>query len=229
MQLVAISLYCTVCLEISLPLSSSLCVSSASDYWRLRCLAVSRSVVDMSSVLVPPPTSTPTAIPIPTPTPTESRIHKSMSSPRCCCSAAARCVHCTCQLSLRLPQAIGGYLSWMPMSGHIWLGLYPQSVYLSACLPAPGCRVYRFVFALQIHRHEKCSFAFVFHIDFSYFSLSLSLYPSLSIPPQLYTNYLHALAIWEFIEQISRYDYGAVDRRWNATTLIYKCKCICIS
>lgn len=75
------------------------------------------------------------------------------------------------------------------MPDHIWRGLlYRQSVYPSVCPPA--YRVYRVVFALQIHRHEKCSFVLVFRIDF-YLSLSLSL----SRSPQLKTNYLHALAI----------------------------------
>lgn len=162
--------------------------------------ALSRSVVDMSSVLVPPTTDS--GLPTTTTTPTPRVV--SINPCRRQGAAAALPAVCTALVN----SVCGfhcGYLSWMCPCLTIyrslrmyWVcvrgGLYCQSVYLSICLFVwlPGCRVYRIVFALQIHRHEKCSFVHLYW----FFLLS----------PQLNTNYLHALAIWEFIEQIFRYE-----------------------
>lgn len=71
--------------------------------------ALSPSVVDMSSVLI-------SRLPTTTTTTPRGCIHKSMSLPRCCC-CSARCVHCTCQLSLRFPLRL--LVMDVPMPDHI--------------------------------------------------------------------------------------------------------------
>lgn len=182
-----------------------LCVSSASDYWRHQPLCV---VSECCWHELSPRTSD---YRLPTPnnnndTDTESCIHKSMSPPRCCCCCccccSARCVHCTCQLSLRFPLRL--LVMDVPMPDHIQISTYVLDVcgeasiaslpiYLSVCLY--DCLA---VVSIALYLHYKSIDMRNVHsfICIDFFLLS----------PQLNTNYLHALAIWEFIEQIFRYE-----------------------
>lgn len=127
-----------------------LCVSSASDYWRHQPLCV---VSECCWHELSPRTSdyrlrTPNNN-NDTDTDTESCIHKSMSPPRCCCCCccSARCVHCTCQLSLRFPLRL--LVMDVPMPDHIQISTFVLgvcagrpllpvclSIYLSVCMTA---------------------------------------------------------------------------------------------
>lgn len=144
----------------------------------------------MSSVLVPPTTDYRLRAPNNNDTDTESCIHKSMSPPRCCC-CSARCVHCTCQLSLRFPLWL--LVMDVPMPDHIQISTYvwgvcveasiaSLSIYLSVCLY--DCLA---VVSIALYLHYKSIDMRNVHsfICIDFFLLS----------PQLNTNYLHALAI----------------------------------
>lgn len=163
--------------------------------------ALSRSVVDMSSVLVPPTTDS--RLPTTTTTPTPRVV--SINPCRRQGAAAALPAVCTALVN----SVCGfhcGYLSWMcpcltiyrslRMCGVcVWRPLLPVclSIYLSVCLY--DCLA---VVSIALYLHYKSIDMRNVHsfICIDFFLLS----------PQLNTNYLHALAIWEFIEQIFRYE-----------------------
>lgn len=204
-----------IVIAVALRLSASLCEFSV---WLLttsttvRCLGVLLTWAQSSYLRQP---TTDSGLPTTTTTPTPRVVSINPCRRQGAAAAAVAALPAVCTALVNSVCGFHcGYLSWMCPCLTIyrslrvyWVcvrgGLYCQSVYLSICLFVwlPGCRVYRIVFALQIHRHEKCSFV---HLYWFFSSLS-------SIKYKLSARFSDLRIHWTNIQIRARfvYDYGA--------------------